>query len=102
MVEGDVVKAEQARNESFPTVVTPGAVSIASFVQPAKALAPIVVQVDGRMTVVRFEHPANADSGISVMDVAERSMPVSVVQPASAPSAMSVTVDATVADVGLS
>jgi hypothetical protein len=36
------------------------------------------------------------------MDVAERSMPVSVVQPAKAPSAMSVTVDATVADVGLS
>ena len=102
MVEGDVVKAEQARNESFPTVVTPGAVSIASFVQPAKALAPIVVQVEGRMAVARFEHPANADSGISVMDVAERSMPVSVVQPAKAPSAMSVTVDATVADVGLS
>ena len=100
--EGMTDKAEQARKESSPTIVTPGAVSVASFVQPAKALAPIVVQVDGRMTVVRFEHPANADSGISVMDVAEKSMLVSVVQPASAPSAMSLTVDATVADVGLS
>ena len=60
------------------------------------------VQDEGSVTVLSAVQPANADPGISVMDVEARLMLVSVVQPASAPSAISVTVDATVTDVGLS
>jgi hypothetical protein len=58
-------------------------------------------QVDGRTTVASAVHPLNASAGIEVIEVAERSIEVSVAHPASAPSAMSVTVDATVTAVGL-
>jgi hypothetical protein len=82
--------------------VTPDAATVARDVQPANAFAPIAVHAVGSVTDFSAVQPANADSGISVMDVDERLMLVSVVHPASAPSAISVTVDATVTDVGLS
>lgn len=79
--------------------VTPDAATVARDVQPANAFAPIAVHAVGSVTDFSAVQPANADSGISVMDVDERLMLVSVVQPASAPSAMFDTVDSTVTDV---
>ncbi len=62
----------------------------------------MVVQEDGSVTVARAVHPAKQSDGIAVIDVEERSIDVSVVHQARAPSSMDVTDESTVTDVGLS
>ena len=54
----------------------------------------------GSVTVVSAVQSANALSGISVIEVALRSMLVNVVHPANAPLAMSVIVEDAVTEVG--